>query len=261
LVPLVDLHVHLLAGIDDGPQNIDDAVAMCRIAHEDGVQAVAATAHQNERWKDVTPDRIRAATEGLRKALDAARIPLLVLPNAEVMVTPSTVEDWNNGKLMSVADRKRHLLIEMPHGTFVDLLPLVRNLRRVGLQPILAHPERQAEFLHDEGRIEALLAEDCLVQVSAASITHPQDRSDLQAIQDWFKRGMVHLLGSDGHSPRRRRPLVADAYRRIAEWIGLVEADNIASGNGRAVLDGQTIRVRPPAPPRRRWFSIGRWLG
>ena len=83
MIPLVDMHCHLLAGLDDGPRSDEEAVAMCRMAYDEGVRMVAATAHQNEHWDLVTPDRIRQATHQLAQTLRTAGIPLLVFPCAK----------------------------------------------------------------------------------------------------------------------------------------------------------------------------------
>src|SRR5262245_33788681 len=107
MIPLADLHIHLLAGLDDGPQTAADAVAMCRIAFQEGVRLAAATAHQNETHPDVTPERIRTATQKLGDDLQAAGIELTVFPCAEVMVRPEIENAWEAGQLVSVADRRQ----------------------------------------------------------------------------------------------------------------------------------------------------------
>src|SRR5262249_8221937 len=154
------------------------------------------------------------------------------------------------GQLLSVSDQQRYLLIEMPHRVFVDLLPMVQALRQRGLRTILAHPEREPEFLYGDGQIEALIEAGCLVQVSASSVTDPRDPEERQALRSWFNRGVVHLLASDGHSPTSRPPLLAAAYREITRWVGPLAADRIASTHGMAVLAGRPLRVRWPAPRR-----------
>jgi protein-tyrosine phosphatase len=253
MIPLVDVHCHLLAGMDDGPRTPEDALAMCRQAYEEGTRLIAATAHQNERWCEVTPDGIRAATQELRRQLDQEGVPLAVSPCAEVMARADLVEAWAAGHLLSVADRGEYLLLEMPHGLFVDLRPIVKQLQgRVRL--ILAHPERQPELLHDAGVIEELIAGGCLVQVSSGSITNPPTAADARALRSWFQRGCVHLLGSDGHSPRRRQPHMAEAYRQIERWCGTTVADRVCSTNGMAILHGLPLRVPPPEPVRSRWL-------
>jgi protein-tyrosine phosphatase len=259
MIPLVDIHVHLLAGLDDGPRTAEDALAMCRMAAAEGVRAMAATAHQNERWRDVTPAAIRSATESLQAQLRKNRVPVEVFATAEVMAEIDTPEHWSEGRLLGVGGRRDYLLLEMPRGTFVDLEPTVRALRSHGVRTILAHPEKEPDFLHGDGVIERLIEAGCLVQVSSASITDAKHRDDRRALKSWFERGIVHLLGSDGHSPRRRPPLLADAYREVARWIGPFAADRIASGNGLAVLHGQRLHVPRPQPMRRTWFALAGW--
>jgi protein-tyrosine phosphatase len=254
MIPLADLHCHLLAGLDDGPRTPADALAMCRQAYEEGTRLAAATAHQNERWREVTPDRIRAATQELRRQLHEAGVPLTVFPCGEVMARIDLERAWAAGELLSVADQGQYLLLEMPHGLFVDLRPLVKLLQRAGVRLILAHPERQPGLLHDTGVIEELIAAGCLVQVSSGSITDPPTSADRRALESWVRRGCVHLLGSDGHSPGRRPPRMADAYRQIARWAGAAVADRVCSTNGMAVLHGLPLRVAPPEPVQSRWF-------
>ena len=254
MLPLVDMHCHLLAGVDDGPRTEEDALAMCRMAYAEGVRIAAATAHQNERWSLVTPELIRNAARRLAQLLREAGIGLTVFPCAEVTVHPEVESSWQKGDLLSAADRGQYLLLEMPHGLFVDLRDIVRNLRQAGVRPILAHPERHPELLHEPGRIEELIRAGCLVQISSGSVTDPRSGEDGRALKGWLRRGVVHLVGSDGHSPRRRQPRMAAAYREIARWAGSNTADRVCSTNGMAILNGLALRIVPPEPYRLRWF-------
>jgi protein-tyrosine phosphatase len=154
-----------------------------------------------------------------------------------------------------VADRQQYLLMEMPQNLFVDLRAIIERLRQAGIRPILAHPERCPELLHEPGQLEQLIHAGCLVQVSSGSITDPASRRDERALCDWFKRKLVHLLGSDGHSPTRRPPKMAEAYRRIALWAGGGTADRICSTNGLGVLEGFSLRIPEPEPRRASWLS------
>src|SRR5258708_3229722 len=196
MIPLVDMHCHLLAGVDDGPRTDEEAVEMCRIAWDEGIRLSAALAHQNERWKDVTPQLIRDRAKQLTANLTKAGVGLCVFPCAEVTVHPEIEESWRRGDLLSIADRGKYLLIELPRGLFVDLREIIRALRQAGVRPILAHPEQQPELLHDPGVIEQFIEAGCLVQVSSGNVTNPRTREDGKALKDWFRRGVVHVLGS-----------------------------------------------------------------
>jgi protein-tyrosine phosphatase len=255
MIPFADLHCHLLAGLDDGPGTDDDALEMCRIAYAEGVRTVAALAHQNERWSSVTPEAIRQSTCQLRNQLAAAGLDLTVFPAAEVMVASHTQAALAEGRLLTIADRKQFLLIEMPHGITLDIRPLVKWLRQQGIRPVIAHPERCPEFLHDEGRIEELIQHGCLVQVSSHSVTHPKTSADRRAIKSWFRRGIAHVMGSDGHSPTARAPRMAEAYRLVCRWAGATAADRVFSTNGTALLHGLPLRVPLPEPRRIGWLS------
>jgi protein-tyrosine phosphatase len=255
MIPLVDMHCHLLAGVDDGPRTEEEALEMCRLAFSEGIRLSAALAHQNEQWSTVTPQLIRDCVRQLAQALHAHDIALSVFPCAEVMARPDLEDAWQRGELLSVADRGSYLLVEMPHDLFVDLRQIARNLRRFGVRLILAHPERTPELLHDPGRIEELIQAGCLVQVSSGSVTEPATSQDARALKKWFRRGVVHLMGSDGHSPRRRRPRMAEAYDQVARWAGFGMADRVFSTNAAAVVHGLPLQVPPPEPPTRRWLA------
>jgi protein-tyrosine phosphatase len=254
MIPLVDLHCHLLAGLDDGPRSQDEAVAMCRDACAEGVRWMAATAHQNDRWQAVTPARIRKATQVLGQTLRQLRVGITVFACAEVMADPETGNAWRAGQLLSIADQGRYLLLEMPRGLFVDLRPIAQDLRRAGVRPILAHPERHPELLLEPGAVEDLIHTGCLVQVSSSSITDPANREEFRALRGWFRRGVAHVLGSDGHSPTRRPPRLAAAYRQIVRWVGEPAADRVCSANGTAILQGLPVRVARPLPHAVGWL-------
>jgi len=258
MIPLVDTHCHLIAGVDDGPESVDDAVAMCRMAWDEGTRVMAATAHLNEQWPRSTPQAIREGTTRLRAELTASGLAMTVYPCAEVMLQPDIDVLWQRAELMGMADRRRYLLVEWPCGIFFDIRGLVRCLAALDLRLVLAHPERHPEMLHEPGTIEELIELGCVVQVSAESLASTVSRRDTRALRSWFERGIVHLLGSDGHSTIRRPPLMADAYRQIAAWVGETAADRICGVNGLAVLEGTALHLPKPRPPAKSWFSFSR---
>jgi protein-tyrosine phosphatase len=194
----------------------------------------------------------------LAENLKAHNTELTTYPCAEVMVGTETLNQLERGELLTVADNRRYILIEMPHGLCVEVKWMVEELLERGLRPILGHAERSPELLHDPGRVESLISVGCLVQVSSKSITDPASTEDASALKSWFRRRCVHLLGSDGHSVRRRPPHLAAAFHQVQRWVGAEAAETIASRNGIAVLQGRPIQVPAPEPLRRKWFS---WLG
>ena len=256
MISLVDTHVHLLAGLDDGPDSVDDAVAMCRLAWDEGTRVMAATVHINEQWPQSTVERIRAGTRQLRAELVAAEVPMTIYPCAEVMICPELEEMWQSGELLCMADRPGYLLVEFPFGLYFDIRSLAQEMRRQGVRLVLAHPERHPELLHEPGNIEELIRLGCAVQASAESFGDPVVRHDVRALRQWVERGVVHLVCSDGHSPMGCPPLMAAAYEQIATWVGPETAGRLCSINGLTVLEGRPLWAPEPKPPRRRWFSF-----
>jgi protein-tyrosine phosphatase len=254
MIPLADMHCHLLAGLDDGPRTADEAMEMCRIAYAEGTRMVAALAHQNPRYRDNTPNRIRSAVKLLADQLRDADMQLSVFPGAEVMVHPEVEESWLEGRLLSIGGRGRYVLLEMPHNLCVDVRRIARVFRSHGVRVILAHPEREEELLHDDGRIEGLIRCGCIVQVSSDSITEPRTRRDAAALKDWARRGIIHLLGSDGHRPDKRPPRIAEAYQQLVRWIGAGKADRICSTHGMAILQGLPLRLPEVRARSVSWF-------
>jgi protein-tyrosine phosphatase len=252
--PLVDTHCHLLAGLDDGPRTPADAIAMCRRAFDQGVRHSVALAHQNDHYPENTPDRLREGFARLRADLSAAGLDeFTVYPCAEVMVRPDLDEAWDRGELLSVSDGRMYVLLEMPHGLCVELAWLVERLVTKGVRPILAHAERSPELLQEPETVERLIRAGCIIQISSLGVTNSSG-ADARALKDWVRRGVAHVLGSDGHSPRRRPPDLLEAYQRLRRWAGAAAADRIASANGLAVLHNRPLRVPPVSAPVRRWL-------
>ena len=253
--PLVDTHCHLLAGLDDGPKTPADALAMCRRAFDQGVRHSVALAHQNDHYPDNTPDRIRAAFARLRADLNEAGLEeYTVYPCAEVMVRPDLDEALERKEFLTISDGGKYMLLEMPHGLCVELAWLVERLVTRGIRPILAHAERSPELLEEPEMVEKLIHAGCLIQISSEGVTHPASAAAARSIKDWVRRGVAHVLGSDGHSPRRRPPDLLDAYEQLRRWAGAETAERIASSNGLTVLSNQPLRVPPVAPKERRWL-------
>jgi protein-tyrosine phosphatase len=255
MLPSADTHVHLLAGLDDGPRDADEARAMARMLVAEGCRFATALAHQNPHYPDNTPDRLRAAAADLAAQLAAQKIPLTVYPSAEVMLGPDTLAQWRAGKLLSLGGHGKHLLVEMPHEAFLDVRPLAAALRADGVRLVIAHAERYSELLHDPRLADAVIEAGCLIQVSSGELADPSNAADARALKDWATRGVIHLLGSDGHRLGGREPRMRAGVEALAKWAGRAAADRIASIWGSAVLQGHAVNPPKPITKPRSWFG------
>jgi protein-tyrosine phosphatase len=254
MIPLADTHVHLLAGLDDGPPSRDVALAMCRKLVSEGVQHATALAHQNEGYPENTAERLRTAATQLMSDLTANDIPLSVYPTGEVMLSHTTFDDFQSGKLLTVGNHGKWLLVEMPHGVCLNILPIAEAFREVGVRLIIAHAERYSEILNDPELTARWIAAGCLIQVTARSIAEPWNSTVEKSLKRWATGGFIHMLGSDGHGIDRRRPELAAGFERLKIWIGRTAAERIGSEWGLAVLQGKPVDNPPPKPPTRSWL-------
>jgi protein-tyrosine phosphatase len=255
MLPLIDTHVHLFAGRDDGPSDADTALAMCRMLVAEGAAGAIAVAHQNDHYPANTAAGLRAAGDGLAAELRAEKIPLAVAPAGEILFGPDLADRVAAGHFLTVADRGQFILVEPPHELFLDPRPVAAAVRPAGLRLIIAHAERFPELLHDPGLADELIGMGCLIQVTAHALAEPASAADERALKAWVTRGFVHLLGSDGHGLDRRPPRLRAGYETIRRWADQATADRIGCIWASAVLEGRPVNPPRPQPARPSWFA------
>jgi len=245
---VIDLHCHLLPGIDDGPSSIHDAVRMARVAVEDGTTTVVCTPHRRPRFPN-TPAIVRDAVAAFRERLAEEDIALELVTGMEIDI----------GELVAMAPEERAeatlgdgpwLLVEMPfEGWPLDLARLMTELELQGLRVVLAHPERNSSVQKNPDRVRDLVGRGALVQVNAESITGEFGIQAQHAAERLLRSGYVHVIASDAHTPTRRPPGLRAAQTRAAEVLGALPGDIawMVDGIPRAIITGDV--VRPPRLP------------
>lgn len=243
---MIDLHLHLLPGIDDGPQTIEQSAAMCRAAAADGCVALVATPHQRrDEWR--TDDR--AALERALALVAAAcgGRPRLYL-GGEVRVDSELVADLDRPGRSGIATLagSRYLLLELePRGLGPDPVELVAELTARGFQPVVAHPEMTPGLWRENGACERLAAAGALFQVTAMSVTGDFGRGPRERVWDLLEAGLVHFVASDAHRPDWRPPGLARAHAEIAARFGLAVAQRLTVENPLLVIEDRPLRFAP----------------
>jgi protein-tyrosine phosphatase len=258
MLPPVDTHVHLLAGLDDGPRDMTEAVAMAKMLVADGVRMATALAHQNDHYPENTAAKLRTAAAELSAALKAENVPLTVYPTGEVMASPDLLEKYDAGSLLTYADKGKFLLVEMPHTLFVDLAPIAMGLRQRGVRIVVAHAERYPELMSGGALVEQWIAAGCLIQVTAQEIAEPTI-ADKKVLHDWIRRGIVHMLGTDGHRVDMRPPRMKAGVAALHALAGPGVGDRISHIYASSIMQGRPINAPPPVQVKKSWF--GRMLG
>ncbi len=250
----VDIHCHMLPGIDDGAADWAESLAMARLAAADGISTVVATPHQLGSYARNDGDAIRASCRQFQELLDREGIPLRVLPGGDVRIEPDLVRKVRTGEVVTLADHRRYVLLELPHEIYFPLDRLLRDLHAVGLVGVLSHPERNLGILGQPQVVEPLVSAGCLLQLTAGSLVGtfgPQVRD----LTEWLVlQGFAHFVATDAHGSQSRRPLMSRAFERVAQIAGNRMATELCCVNPRRVVANQVV-----APGRRK--SRGRGLG
>lgn len=257
---LVDIHCHLLPGIDDGAADLDASLAMARMSVEQGVDTIVVTPHQLGAFACNQGDDIRRRTAELQQELDRRAIPLKVLPGADVRIEDHMLAGLVSGDVVSLGDHRKHVLLELPHELYFPLEPVLDSLKRHGMVGILSHPERNAGLLAQQQLIESLVDYGCLMQVTAGSLVGGMGPACQEMAERMASRGLIHFLSTDAHSPKRRRPRLHDAMVVAEKLVGEEAARRWCSDNPRAVAEGRAVapgRERI-AKPRRGWSLFSR---
>ena len=246
----VDIHCHLLPGIDDGSKGWEETLAMATMAVQDGIDRIIVTPHQLGAFGHNRGVQVRTLTAQLQETLDHHSIPIQVFPGADVRIDTGLLQGLQGGDVLSLADQRRHVLLELPHEIFLPLDNVLHKLRRAGMVGILSHPERNQGLLQRPSLVEKLLAQGCLMQVTASSLLGAFGSAS-QSMAEWMVRGgLTQFLATDAHGSRSRRPLMQRAHQRVIELAGEHVANQICCSNPAAVIVGGDVAVQRQ-PPRR----------
>ncbi len=253
----VDIHCHLVPGIDDGARTWDDTLSMATMAVQDGTHTIIVTPHQLGNFSHNLGDSIRERTLEVQQVLDDHGIALTVLPGGDVRIEDGMLRKIKSGEVMTLADQGRHVLLELPHELYFPLEPVLRELESAGMQGILSHPERNAGLLAQPHLLPALVDDGCLMQVTSGSLSGSFGPASKHLAESMLREGLVHFLASDGHSPKSRRPLMGRGYRKSKEMVGQSVADQICSVNPGRVAAGETIEQgRLKIKKKSGWFGL-----
>jgi len=232
----VDIHCHLLPGIDDGAADLQTSLAMARMAVADGISTIVATPHQLGTYRQNEGELVRRLTRRLQEQLHAEQIPLTVLPGGDVRVEDDLLRCLSRGEALTLAGAGRHVLLELPHELYFPLEPLLDNLKGRGLVGILSHPERNHGILRDRSVLPNLVKKGCQMQVTAGSL-HGSFGPPAQELAQWMLReDLVHYIATDAHGVRSRRPIISRAFAQVETLCGRQRAIELCCDNPQAVV-------------------------
>ncbi|MCP1198075.1 tyrosine-protein phosphatase [Notoacmeibacter sp. MSK16QG-6] len=220
---MIDLHSHLLPGLDDGSPDLQTSLAMAKMALEDGTRLIACTPHRTPGLYDTTSDQIRDAVATFREELKKAGIPLTICGGSDIHVCPELPELLAAEPDYRLA-RSDYFLFEPPHQFLPPkLIDLVERVRAGGFRPILTHPERLRWVGGHYDVFEGMIRAGCLVQVTAGSLEGRFGREAKGLAWRMVDEGLVDIIASDAHNLTSRSPRLSAAAALIGEAMGETE--------------------------------------
>lgn len=243
---MIDLHCHLLPGIDDGAKTPEISLEMARIAVADGISVTACTPHILPGVYDNSGPGIKAAVAQLADALAQAGIPLAVVAGADVHIAPDLGTQLRDKQALTIND-SRYFLFEPPHHV---VPPRLENhtfgLQAVGYVPILTHPERLSWVEGHYDLIKRLVYSGVLMQLTAGSLMGRFGRRPRYWAERMLDDGLCHVLATDGHNTEQRAPRMSDAREVAARKLGDGEATNLVLTRPQGILNDVAPSQLPP---------------
>lgn len=253
---MIDLHCHILPGIDDGASDIQESLGMAHLALGDGVDTVVATPHTLDGMYLNTRDQICRSVESLRNELSRQKMTLRICPGADVHLCPGLLQKIEDGEALTLNDTGRYMLLELPPQTIpAGVKDEVFALKLNGITPIITHPERHPVIQRDLHVLYELISAGALGQVTAMSITGDFGLPIMACTRAMLELRLIHVIASDGHSPKIRPPLLSRALDAAEEILGSAEeAEQMVTHTPAAILSGGPVAVATPGTLKKSRF-------
>lgn len=248
----MDIHSHVLPGVDDGARTVEDSVAMLTLAADSGTTDIVATSHANTEY---VWDRAKVDA-GARHIQAAVQNRIRVHPGCEMHLTFDNINDAIANPTKYTLAHRQWLLVEFSDFIiFQNTGDILHRLRDAGMLPVIAHPERNQIL---QNRFESLaqwVLEGAYLQITAQSLLGTFGAGIRKFSEKLIDKGLVHFVASDAHDSSYRTPKLDEAFKWLAQRYGEEYARMVTTENPRAAIDGSYLD--PADPPQRRT----RWLG
>lgn len=242
---LVDIHNHVLPGVDDGPSSELEAILLIQNAAKNGVTHIVATPHHRNGRFDQDSNEIKNSIHILNLLIQEREIPVTILPGMEVHLHGELMQELES-EILTLADSHKYVLIEFPiHHIPQFTESIFYELQLKGYIPVIAHAEKNTEIRRHPKKLIDLVTKGALVQVTAGSVTGANGKDLQRFALKLCQHQMVHFIGSDAHNIQKRPFLIQQAYHVIQQKLGK-ELVTYFQRNALHVLDGVEFETFPP---------------
>ncbi|MFJ7681455.1 tyrosine-protein phosphatase [Peribacillus butanolivorans] len=253
---MIDLHCHILPGVDDGSKDMQESMAMAKKAVEAGITHLFATPHHlNERYVNGKDDIIDRVFE-LNECLQQENIPLSVHPGQELRIHRELFVSLEKGEVLTLDNTDKYLLLELPSGhvpTYTQ--ELIYELLLKGITPIIVHPERNKELIETRNLLFNLVQEGALTQLTSGSIIGLFGKNIKSFSKKIIENNLAHFIATDAHNMTSRGFTLQEAYEIITKAYG-IERTFYFKENAEQLIKGQSPAIEKPVPFKKKIFGI-----
>ncbi|MCT0006670.1 tyrosine-protein phosphatase [Weissella confusa] len=251
---MIDIHSHLLPGIDDGSENLNVSLQMARDAVADGVtHALMTPHHMNGRYVNHASDVIKL-TADFQTELNNANIPLTVFPSQEVRINGGLLSALDDGDILTTDEQGTYILIEFPSDDVPAFtMDMLFQIQQRGLVPIIVHPERNTRLMKEPQLLNDMVSRGAYAQVTASSYVGTFGKAVTAFSEDIIANGLAHLFASDAHHIPGRKYNMRAAFDKLTKQYGqsmVNEFDN----NARALVNGEPLVRWHETPIKKKVF-------
>lgn len=251
---MIDIHSHLLPGIDDGSESLDVSLQMACDAVADGVtHALMTPHHMNGRYVNHASDVIKL-TADFQTELNNANIPLTVFPSQEVRINGGLLSALDDGDILTTDEQGTYILIELPSNDVPAFtMDMLFQIQQRGLVPIIVHPERNTRLMKEPQLLYDMVSRGAYAQVTASSYVGIFGKSVTAFSEDIIANGLAHMIASDAHHITGRKYNMRAAFDKLTKQYGqsmVKEFDN----NARALVNGEPLVRWHETPIKKKVF-------
>ncbi|WP_082232884.1 tyrosine-protein phosphatase [Halobacillus massiliensis] len=249
---MIDIHSHILPGVDDGARTMDDSLDMARAAAAEGIHTIIATPHHQNGTYTNFKHYITSQVAELNQRLHQEDIPLTILPGQETRIYGDMIEGLRNNEILTLNNQGTYVFVEFPS----DAVPryakqLLLDLQVEGYQPIIVHPERNRQIIQSPDILYNLVNKGTYTQITAASLTGRFGKNIKKFTHQLIEANLTHLIASDAHNTTTRGFCMTDAYEELKESYGMSMVYLFAE-NAECVVCGDILAADSPERIRKK---------
>ena len=251
---MIDLHCHILHGIDDGAQTIEDSLHMARQAVHEGIHTIVATPHhQNGKYVN-EKNEIVDLVSALNNQLLQENILLTILPGQESRIYGDIIRDYRAGKILTLNHTNKYIFVELPSSQVPQFTErLLYDIQSQGLTPIIVHPERNSRLIEEPDILYNLVNKGVMTQITASSLTGRFGKKIKKFSIDLIEENLTHMIASDAHNVSGRNFHMQEASEFIASEYGL-DMLYMFYENAEAIINGHACFKDTPNKVKKKKF-------